>query len=59
MFCMEIGLKGQYCKSCATCNVNHGTDSAYFVKSTPRAFRVSFNTLHVYYRHIEDVHEDV
>ena len=29
-------------------------NSAYFVKSTPTAFSVSFNTLHVCYRHIKD-----
>ena len=29
-------------------------NSAFFVKSTPTAFSVSFNTLHVCYRHIKD-----
>ena len=38
------------------CNMAY---SAYFVKSTPRPFSVSFNTLHVPYRHVEDVHEEV
>ena len=34
--------------------------SAYFVRSTPpRVFSLSFDTLQVYYRHIEDVHEQI